>query len=149
MSETSRIAAIRIAGGESEPFYSATLRVFYWDSGTHSDQIVKDVAGLRVLLADAHARTVEHGGSHQVHLPLMLRGYVRPEEHKDGANHGVELRLEGQGASFAGTLITDKPVSAADSTALTFVATSKPISSSSRLASFKSNLVQASANSLR
>lgn len=111
MSETSRIAAIRIAGGESEPFYSATLRVFYWDSGTHSDQIVKDVAGLRVLLADAHARTVEHGGSHQVHLPLMLRGYVRPEEHKDGANHGVELRLEGQGASFAGTLITDKPVS--------------------------------------
>ncbi len=111
MSETSKIAAIRIAGGESEPFYSAKLRVFYQDSGTQSDQIVKDVAGLRVLLADADARRVEHGDSHQAHLPLMLRGYVRPQEHKDGANHGVELRLEGQGTSFAGTLVTDKPVS--------------------------------------
>ncbi len=110
MSETSRIAAIRIAGGESEPFYSARLRVFYWDSGTHSDQIVKDVGGLRVLLADADAKAVEHGGCHQVHLPLMLRGYVRPQEHEGGTNHGVELRLEGQGTSFAGTLVTDRPV---------------------------------------
>ncbi|WP_424632187.1 hypothetical protein [Bradyrhizobium sp. SYSU BS000235] len=109
MSETSRIAAIRIAGGENEPFYSAKLRLFYWDSGTNSDLIVKDIAGLRVLLADAEARSVEHGGTHQVHLPLMLRGYVRPQEHGGGTNHGVELRLEGQGTMFAGSLITDKP----------------------------------------
>lgn len=109
MSETSRIAAIRIAGGESEPFYAAKLRVFYWDRGTHSDQIVKDVAGLRVLLADADARPVEHGGIDQVHLPLMLRGYVRPQEHEGGGNDGVELRLDGEGATFAGTLVTDEP----------------------------------------
>lgn len=110
MSETSWIAAIRIAGGENEPFYAAKLRVFYWDSGTYSDQIVKDVAGLRVLLADADARPVEHGGTDQVHLPLMLRGYVRPQLHEGGGNHGVELRLDGQGATFPGTLVTDKPV---------------------------------------
>jgi hypothetical protein len=110
MGEISRIAAIRIAGGESEPFYSAKLRVFYWDSGTHSDQVIKDVAGLRVLLADAAAVTVEHGGTDQVHLPLMLRGYVRPQEHEGGENHGVELRLDGQGTTFAGTLVAAKPV---------------------------------------
>ncbi|MDF0495738.1 hypothetical protein [Bradyrhizobium yuanmingense] len=109
MGEISRIAAVRVAGGESEPFYSAKLRVFYWDSGTHSDQIVKDVAGLRVLLADADAVPVEHGGIDHVHLPLMLRGYVRPQEDGGGENHGVELRLIGQGTTFAGTLVAAAP----------------------------------------
>jgi hypothetical protein len=110
MNENTRIAVLRIAGGEGEPFYSAKLRVFYWDSGTSSDQIVKDVAGLRVLLADADAVPVEHGGTDHVHLPLLLRGYVRPQEHKAGENHGIELRLDGHGTTFAGTLITEKSV---------------------------------------
>lgn len=109
MSKTTKIAAVRIAGGETAPFYSAKLRVFYWDTGTHSGTVVKDVAGLRVLLADADAKPVENGGTHQVHLPLMVRGYVRPQKHTGlMQNHGLELRLESNATAVTGTLIEAK-----------------------------------------
>lgn len=109
MSQTTKIAAVRIAGGETAPFYAAKLRVFYWDVGKHSDSIVKDVGGLRVLLADADATTVEHGGTDNVHLPLMLRGYVRPQDHpEEKPNPGLELRLRGKTKDVAGTLVAAK-----------------------------------------
>lgn len=112
MTGKTKIAAIRIAGGEHEPFYSAKLRMFYYDAGTASNLVVKQVGGLRVLLADAATREVTNGGTHDVHLPLMLRGYVRPQEHGgSGQNHGLELSLEADADTFRGDLITTGPAS--------------------------------------
>jgi hypothetical protein len=111
MNPNTRIAAINLVGGDREPFYAATLRAFYFDTGAKTGQVVDDVAGVRVLLADAEPRRVENDGKHPVYQPLLLRAYVRPQRH-DGEerNHGLELTLSGDGKQFTGTLVGARPV---------------------------------------